>query len=149
MPFTQNALDQFFSTYERDSLSDDPAKAAAYFADHFLAAGPQGPMMVPAAAFAQRLPARKQLFNDAGLTSTELTSRRDLRLGDRYVLVETEWTMNFLPENQPSTNLAVSSSFLIDMGSSEPRIVAYIPHQDIFQIMKERRLLPPDEGPGS
>ncbi len=142
MPFSQDRLDQFFAIYERNSLSDDPGTAAAQYAEAFLAAVPQGPQIVPAALFAEKLPMRKRLFDEAGLVSTELTSRRDLRLGERYVLVGTEWRMNFVPENREATSFEVASSFLIDMGGSEPKIVAYIAHQDVFQIMKERKLLP-------
>ncbi len=143
MPFTQDALDQFLSTYERNTSSDDPTQVAAQFADDFLAAGPQGPVIVPAAVFAQKLPARKRLFDEAGLESARLTSRRDLRLGERYVLVETKWRMNFASEGKPGTSMDVGSSFLVDMGGSEPRILVYVAHQDVFQMMKDRKLLPP------
>ena len=143
MPFTQEALDQFISTYERNTSSDDPSQAAAQFAENFLAAGPQGPVIVPAAVFAQKLPARKQLFDEAGLKSARLASRRDLRLGERYVLVDTRWRMNFAPERNPGISLDVGSSFLVDMGGSEPRILVYVAHQDVFQMMKDRKLLPP------
>jgi len=143
MPFAQETLDHFLSTYEQNTVNPDPDVVVTQFADTFIAGGPSGAMVVPAALFAERLPARKRRFQEAGLQSTELRARRDRRIGDRYVLVETEWTMNFVPEGKPATSLTVTSSFLIDMGGSEPRILAYLAHQDIFQMMQERMLLPP------
>jgi hypothetical protein len=129
------------STFERNTANDDAAIVAAQFADTFLAAGPGGAIMVPAVAFAQKLPDRKRIFDAAGLQSSKLVSSRDTRLGDRYVLVDTKWQMDFVPDGKPATCLTVGSSFLIDMGGPEPKILAYVTHQDIFEKMKERGLL--------
>jgi hypothetical protein len=141
MSYSKEALDDFMATYERNAVDSTPSAVLLQFAENFLAAGPAGPVLVPAAAFAQHLPARKQSFDKAGLQSSKLTSRRDLRLGDRYVLVDTDWQMDFAPADMPHATLTAKSSFLVDMGQAKPKILAYISHQDIFQLMQERGLI--------
>ena len=142
MSFVQETLDQFLSTYEWNTVNADPTVVVTQFADTFIAAGPSGTMVVPATAFAEKLPARKQLFRKAGLQSSRLVSRKDSRIGERYVLVDTEWRMDFAPEGKPALTIPVGSSLLIDMGGPEPKILAYLPHQDIFQLMRDSGLLP-------
>ncbi|MFP5226448.1 MAG: hypothetical protein ACLGXA_02380 [Acidobacteriota bacterium] len=138
MPFSQGALDAFLLTYEKNTTNVDPAKVVSQFADSFLAAGPAGSIILPAAAFAQTLPARKQTFKDAGHQSSQLIARRDTRIGDRYVLVYTQWEMDFAPEGAHPFRLLAASSFLIDMGGADPKILAYLAHQDVFELMKQR-----------
>jgi len=141
MPFTPQALDQFMATYERNTASDDPAAVVAQFADTFLAAGPDGSVVIPAAAFAQKLPLRKQHFDNAGLRFTRLIARRDTPIGERYVLVDTQWQMDFAPPGKPAVTLTPQSSFLIDMGAPQPKILAYLSHQDIFKLMEDSDLV--------
>lgn len=140
MPFMQDALDQFLLTYERNAASDDPEAVAAQFADSFIAGGPEGSAMIPGKLFAQKLPQRKEMFRQAGHRVSRLMERRDLPIGDRYVVVDTRWEMEFAPEGRPEEHLNVGSAFLIDMGGPEPKILAYIAHQDIFRLMQERGL---------
>jgi hypothetical protein len=141
MPFTPQALDQFMTTYERNTASDDPADVVAQFADTFLAAGPDGSVLVSTTAFAQKLPMRKQHFENAGLRSTQLIARRDTLIGERYVLVDTQWQMDFAPAGKPAVTLTPQSSFLIDMGTPEPKILAYLSHQDIFKLIVDSDLV--------
>jgi len=142
MPFTQDALDQFLVSYERNAASGHPEAVAAQFADSFIAGGPEGSAIIPGKIFAQKLPQRKELFQRAGHRSSQLVARRDIPIGDRYVVVDTRWKMDFAPDGKPGTSLNVGSAFLIDMGDSEPKILAYLAYQDIFRLMQERGLLP-------
>ena len=142
MPFTQDALDQFLLTYERNAASGYPEAVAAQFADSFIAGGPEGCAIIPGRLFAQKLPQRKELFRQAGHRSSQLVTRRDIPIADRYVVVDTRWQMDFAPDGKPGTSLNVGSAFLIDMGGSEPKILAYLACQDVFRLMQERGLLP-------
>ena len=141
MPFDQQTLDQFMFTFERNTSSIDSAAVVSQFADTFIAAGPTGSTLVPAAAFAQTLPSRKQYFDKAGRRQSTLVARRDTRIGERYVLVDTQWQMGFVPVDKPDLSLTVGSSFLIDMGGSQPKILAYLTHQDIFQLIRDHNLI--------
>jgi hypothetical protein len=141
MPFEQQALDQFIVTFERNTSSTDFAAVVSQFADTFIAAGPTGSSLVPAAAFAQTLPSRKQYFDKARRRQSTLVSRRDTHIGERYALVDTQWQMDFSPVDKPDLALTVGSSFLIDMGGSQPKILAYLTHQDIFQLIRDHNLM--------
>jgi hypothetical protein len=138
MQFAQESLDRFISSYERNTTNNDLTAVVNQFADPFLAAGPDGSIIVPAAGFAQKLPSRKQYLEEAGLCSSKLIARRDTAVSDRYVLVSTEWQMDFVPADKPAATLTVSSSFLIDLGGGEPKILVYLTHQDLFQLLQEK-----------
>ncbi len=141
MPSLQDALDQFLLTYERNAANGDPKAVAAQFADSFIAGGPEGSAIIPSKLFVQKLPQRKEIFRQAGHRVSRLVERRDVQIGDRYVMVDTRWEMEFAPEGKPGENLNVGSAFLIDMGGPEPKILAYLAHQDIFRLIQERGLL--------
>ena len=142
MPLAQESLDRFMSSYECNTENADPAAVAGQFADPFLAAGPEGSIVVPAAVFARNLPGRKRLFDSAGLKNAKVVDRRDTMIGDRYVLVDTQWQMDFNPKGELAVSITVSSSFLIDMGGTAPKILVYLPHRDIFQLLRNQGLLP-------
>jgi hypothetical protein len=137
MNFSQETLDRFLQAYEQNTNNSDTSAAAAQFADTFVAAGPDGPVMVPAALFARSLPARKQQLEKAGLRQSKLIARSDTPISERYVLVRTQWQIDFIPQDRPARAITVSSSFLIDMGGSEPKILVYLAGQDIFKLLQE------------
>lgn len=135
------AVDQFLSTFEANANSADSTAAAAQFAETFIAAGPDGAMAVSAGDFPKALDMRKRIFGNAGSKSSKLISREQIRIGDRYVLIDTRWQMNFAPEGKPSASIEAGSAFLIDIGGAEPRILLYAAHQDIFKHMTDLGLL--------
>ena len=103
----------------------------------FLAAGPQGAQCVRAEDFALVLPKRKQLFDKLGCTSTALVSLHETALDDRYALAKTKWRMIF---HQPSGNqeVLVDSTYLLNIERPDPKILLYLAHQDIMQLLKDR-----------
>jgi hypothetical protein len=54
--------------------------------------------------------------------------------------VDTEWRFVLAPKERPEVTLTNGSSFLIDMGGAEPRILVYLSHQDIFERMRSHGL---------
>lgn len=50
--------------------------------------------------------------------------------------------MDFIPKGELAASITVSSSFLIDMGGTVPKILAYLSHQDIFRLLRNQGLLP-------
>jgi len=131
---------RFFQTYELLISNDEIPALVSIFEDVFLAAGPQGAKCVRAQDFALALPKRKQLFDKLGCQSTALVSLQETALDDRYALVKTKWRMTF---HQPSGNqeVLVDSTYLVDMGRPDPKILLYLAHQDIMQILKDRGIL--------
>jgi hypothetical protein len=141
------AMERFFRTFEANASTHNPDGQASQFADVFLAAGPQGTQPVRAADFALALPKRKQLFDRMGCRSTQLVSLTEKRLDTRYVLAQTVWKMTFQRPDLAPQDLLVESSYIIDTGGEgasgeDAKIVFYLAHQDIMQIVRDRGLLP-------
>jgi len=136
------AIGQFLSTFEANANSGDMAASAAQFADNFIAAGPDGAKTVHASDFPKALEMRKKFFDKAGCKSSKLISQKQTGIGDRYVLVDTRWQMDFEPEGKPAASIETGSAILLDIGGAEPKILLYAAHQDIFKRMRELDLLP-------
>jgi hypothetical protein len=132
---------RFFQTYELHINNDNIPALISLFDDVFVVTGPQGAQCVRAQDFALALPKRKQLFDKLGCQSTALVSVHETAPDDRYALAKTKWKMNF---HQPSGNqeVLVESTYLVDMGRPDPKILLYLAHQDIMQILKDREILP-------
>ena len=131
---------RFFHAYELHINNDNIPALISLFEDVFVVTGPQGTQCVRAQDFALALPKRKQLFDKLGCQSTALVSLHETALGDRYALAKTEWRMTF---HQPSGNqeVLVDSTYLVDKGRPDPKILLYLAHQDIMQILKDRGIL--------
>lgn len=134
---------RFFQTYQLHNSSGDIPAIVSRFADTFLVAGPQGAQCVRAADFALALPKRKQLFDSLGCQSTALVLLEETPLDARYVLARTQWQMTFDREGN-TQSIVVDSTFLLDTGNANVKILLYLPHQDIMQVLKDRGILRPD-----
>ena len=138
---SETAVGRFFQVYTRQSNEENMPALVSHFADPFLSAGPQGTQCVRAAEFAVALPKRKQLFERLGAKPAALVCLDETQLDARYVLAKTKWRMEFVREDLQQTELMVDATFLVDTGGDGCRIVMYMPHQDIMQVMKERGIL--------
>lgn len=137
------AVARFFQTYELHRNSNNIPAMVSHFAETFIAAGPQGAQCVRSADFALALPKRKQLFDSLGCQSATLVSLQETQLDARYVMAKTKWQMTF-GQNGNTRNIVVDSTFLLDSGADGFRILLYLPHQDIMQVLKDRGVLRAD-----
>src|SRR5579864_5807904 len=134
-------IEQFFRTFETNTMNDDIQATVSQFADVFMAAGPQGAQAVRATDFAAALPKRKQMFAALGCRSTELVGLTENRLDARFVIASTRWKMTFVrPGSQPQDVLA-ESVYIVDTHGDEPKIVFYLANQDLMQVLRERGIL--------
>jgi len=139
---TNSPIARFFDAFARQSSADNVQAQIAQFADVFLAAGPQGAKCVHSSDFAPALAKRTQLFNSLGCRSTALVSLEETPLDARYFLVRTRWQMNFSRPNTDPEQVLADSTFIVDTVSEEFRIVFYLAHQDIMQVLKDRGIAP-------
>ena len=139
---TNSPIARFFDAFARQSSTDNVQAQTAQFADVFLAAGPQGAKCVRSADFAQALTKRKQLFDSFGCQSTALVSLDETALDARYVLVSTRWQMTFNRSNADPEQVLADSTFIIDTEPADFKIVLYLAHQDIMQVLKDRSIAP-------
>lgn len=139
MPSITEPFARFLETFQHANALGS-ASSAALFADTFLAGGPDGAKPVSAAAFAPALDKRKQLFDSLGSRPAELVSVDEILLDTRYTLARTCWRMAFLRPDHPAEEVFVNSTFLLDLETQ--RILVYLAHQDIFDVLRQRGILP-------
>jgi hypothetical protein len=137
MTLSDSPVALFLRGYERVSESNDIPAMVAQFGETFLAAGPLGACCVRSSDFALALPKRKQLFQSLGHSSTALISVDETPLDARYVLARTQWRFTF-GKNGKRLEVVVDSTFLIDTGGDEFKIVVYLTNRDAVQILHER-----------
>jgi hypothetical protein len=143
---TETSISRFFALYARETAEDNLPAVISHFAEAFLFAGPSGAQTVRASDFAAALPKRKALFDQLGSQPTELIAVQETPLDSRYVFARTTWRFSFLRDNQPDHPLDTDSTFLIDTGlpgtsESDFKILLYLPHQDIMQLLRDRGIL--------
>ena len=143
---TDTPVARFLALYARNSHQDDMTAVASHFADPFLSAGPTGTQAVRVADFAAALPEKKALFDRLRSQPTELISVNETALDSRYVLAHTTWRFSFPAHNAPAHQVDTNSTFLIDTGlpgtsEADFKIVLYLSHQDLMQILRDRGIL--------
>jgi hypothetical protein len=136
------AVEDFVREYARLTDAGDVPALIACFADVFLAGGPQGAQAVRASDFAIALPKRYQMFEKMGCRRTELMGVEEQRLDARYVSARTRWRLTFEREGSEAVPIEVESTYLVDAGVEPFRIVVYLAHQDIMEVLKQRGIAP-------
>lgn len=139
----QTPVSRFFQSYAQRSSEDDIPAMVSQFADPFLSADPHGTHCVRTAEFAAALPKRKLLFDRLGCMPAVLEDLHETQLDARYFLAKTTWRLDFAPrDSSQAVHILVDSTFLVDTGEQEFKIVMYMAHQDIMQILRDRGILP-------
>jgi hypothetical protein len=134
------AITTLLRTFERNSTRDDVAALAQCYAEKFLAAGPDGAMVVNRQDFALALPRREAMFDQMGCRSTKLDSVTVTKLDDRYAMAETTWRMTFAHDEDQLSDVSVGSSFILDT-KDDLKILFYLSHQEIAAVLRERGIL--------
>jgi hypothetical protein len=137
-----DAIEQFFRTFESNASSNDTEAQVAHFADVFMAASPQGTQAVRVSDFALALPKKKQLFDKLGCRSSALVSLRQTRLDARYTMASTQWRMTFAQNQHEPQEVMADSIYIVDTETDPFKIVFYLASQDLMQILKERGIAP-------
>jgi hypothetical protein len=131
-------METFFQDYEHNCNQSETGALISQFAEMFLVGGPQGAQVVPASALALALPRRKKEFDELGCQSTDLISLRETTLGNHYVMAETEWQMTFAQGEKSPEEIRVVSTFIVYTGDEQPKIVFYLPQNDVMALLKNR-----------
>jgi hypothetical protein len=142
MEKTTTPIERFFETYAFHTDKGNVPELIGCFPGVFLAAGPQGAKPVRAADFALALPKRYKLFESMGCRKTELVGLHPAWLDERHVSARTEWRLTFERPSAESEQIVVESTFLIDAGAEPFRILLYLAHTDIMEVLKQRGIAP-------
>ncbi len=114
----------FLDAYDRLGAGGDPA---ALFAPQFLAVDPARAVSITAAMLAAALPARRGMFDAAGVGEIRRAQASQLRLDDRHVLIRADWVAD-RPGRDP---LRLSASLLVRQEPAGPSILVYLNHLDV------------------
>jgi ketosteroid isomerase-like protein len=126
-------VEAFFDAFAAASDQLDTDRLAGLFAETFLAADPAGVQPVPRQAFLRALPRRAELFAAAGVTRVALIDLQHHALDDTYVLARTDWRAE--RPGAASTSVRLSSTFILRRDADRLRVVVYLNHQDLAQVL--------------
>ncbi|MGA8089375.1 MAG: hypothetical protein WCA10_19030, partial [Terracidiphilus sp.] len=71
-----------------------------------------------------------------------LVNLQETQLDSRYVLARTSWRFDFARSSpEEAEHVLADSTFLVDTGEEEFKIVMYMAHQDIMQVLRDRGIL--------
>ena len=136
------SLKSFFESWEANMSSGDIPAVVANFADVFLYAHPRGTLSVRASDFALALPKRKHLFDSLRCQPTILVSLTETKLDNCFTMTRAQWRMTFAKDDASPQEVLVDSTYVVSTGGGDYKIVFYLAHQDIMEILKERGILP-------
>lgn len=125
-----------FARFERASADLDAAALEEVFAEHFLSCDPSGATPVSRDVLLRALPMRQQLFASAGLGPARLVRLDADELDERHVLTRTAWAV---PDRSGQDAVQLETTFLVRRTDSGPRVVLYLNHVDIAQVVASRR----------
>jgi hypothetical protein len=101
------------------------------FATTFLAADPNYAVSLTPEQFAASLPARRAMFENAGVGDVRRREARQLRLDDRHVLVAGQWTADRAGGGQ----VDLSATLLLRSEANGYRILVYLNHRDVTALL--------------
>jgi hypothetical protein len=129
--------EELFREYEGYANGDGDEEASRQFAEVFMAADSAGGRMVPATALTKAVAMKRKMLEGAGSHRTRLVSLEERPLGDWYVLVETDWVMEF----EMGEEVGLRSTFILYRSGDGLRIVFYLAHQDLVVVLREHGIL--------
>jgi hypothetical protein len=135
-------IENFFTEYANHTDKGNVPEIIACYAEVFLAGGPQGAQPVRAADFALALPKRYQLFASMGCRTTHLIGLQENWLDARYVAVRTQWRLAFERPGAERLPIVVESTHLVDAAVEPFRILVYLAHSDIMEVLKRHGIVP-------
>jgi ketosteroid isomerase-like protein len=141
MQNVSEAINVFFSEFEKNSNTGDVDRIAAQFSDPFMVADPSGSRVVCATDFRAAIPKRKKLFESLGCRTTTLESIHETRLNDGYVLAKTEWRMQFDRGAGALEDVTAWSTFVVHTSGETPKIVFYLTHENHLSMLQKRGIL--------
>ena len=128
---------QFFEEYQTANINFEIQRIAAFYADVFMFADPNGVRSVKKEDFLKDLPRRKDFFKSLGLISSSLESAESLEMDSHYVLVKTIWKMRFERNTGEIVDCRNFATYVLAMSGDSFEIVFQLDHQDLIQKARE------------
>jgi hypothetical protein len=110
--------------------ADPDGSSEQLFAATFLAADPSFAVPLTPEQLAGTLPARRAMFEAAGVGAVRRRRAQQLRLDDRHVLVSGTWSAD-----RAGGALELSSTLLLRSEPDGYRVLVYLNHHDISALL--------------
>ena len=132
-------LEKLFLGYETAFKALNVKRAAQFYADTFISAGPKGTIAQNKKEFLQKAEQASAFYKSVGQTSARIISKNMFPISDQYVLATVHWGVTFQKTGDELIEFDVS--YIIYLAGDEPKIILFISHEDEQEAMKELGLL--------
>ena len=136
------AIQEFFDQYARSRSAMDINRLVSQYADSCMFAGPDGARVTDKQAIAEGFPKALALLKSVGHTSTTLASLGETRIDEQYAMVRARLVWRFEKGSAPPIDVNVESTFMVHIKGGVPRIVFQHEHEDFWQALRNRGVLP-------
>lgn len=123
-------IDAFLTEYEREN----PDAPGTQFADQFLATDPARALVLSREALLAALPARRKMFDQAGIGPIRRVAATQLELDATHLLVTSDWAA----DRADAEPLMLESTFLIRRDGDDLSILVYLNHNDIMELLTRK-----------
>jgi hypothetical protein len=132
---------EFFDQYARSRSAMDTDRIASQYADTCMFAGPDGAQVAQKEAVLVGFPKALELLKTVGYTSTKIASLDETRMDEHYAMVSAQFAWRFEKAAAP-VDVKVDSTFIVYVRDSVPKIVFQHEHEDFWQLLRMRGVLP-------
>jgi ketosteroid isomerase-like protein len=135
-------VQEFFEQYTSSRSAADIDRIVSQYADSCLLAASDGVRVAERQALLTGFPKAMELLKTVGHTSTSLASLDETRVDEHYTMVCARFVWRFAKTTAPPIDVTVDSSFILYMKDGVPRIVFHHEHEDFWQALRTRGVLP-------
>ena len=137
-------VQEFFEQYVRSRSTMDVDRLVSQYADSCMFAAHDGVRVVEKPALLAGFPKALELLKTVGHTSTSLASLSEARVDEHYAMVRAQFVWRFEKASAPPIDVTVDSTFILYLMDGVPRIVFHHEHEDFWQRLRTRAVLPAD-----
>src|SRR6266702_6549477 len=132
----------FFEDFERSSNTFESDLIAAQFSDSFMAADPSGnTQVVKKDEFIAGISKRQAFLQSVGFKSVQIRVLEEKQLDKHYMLVKTQAHMQLEKNSGMPIEITSNSTYILFTKDDSPKIVFYLTHEKLVEIMQEHGLL--------
>jgi len=145
MDVTTPAVQEFFHQYARSRSAMDSDHIASQYAESCMFAAHDGPRVAEKQAIREGFPRALKLLKTVGHTSTQLASLDETRVDEHYTMVRAQFVWRFEKAAAPPIDVTVDSTFILYIKDGVLTIVFHHEHEDFWQALRTRGVLPAQE----
>ncbi len=135
-----DTLRLFFEGYARASMASNSQALASHYADDFIVSSREGSgAFKNDERFLSWLRGVFDFNRRVGMQSLEVASLDETPISDHHALVTVEWATTF--KKSGDERICFEISYLVRLAANQPRILAYVSHEDQEEAMKSKGLI--------